>query len=115
MSLLSNTKDRHRGFSISPAHYAAVNAKKRPILIFTPRLWDNQCLSAIYPAGMAKDSPIQFKGTTLKIIPTQLRTTDPATLHEALADLTGNNPDFFENELAVLDFSPAENLPESAD
>jgi len=64
---------------------------------------------------MAKDSPIQFKGTTLKIIQTQLRTTDPATLHEALADLTGNNPDFFENELAVLDFSPAENLPESAD
>jgi septum site-determining protein MinC len=64
---------------------------------------------------MAKDSPIQFKGTTLKIIQTQLRTTDPATLHEALADLTGNSPDFFENELAVLDFSGAEGLPDTAD
>ena len=64
---------------------------------------------------MAKDSPIQFKGTTLKIIQTQLRTTDPATLHDALAELTGNNPDFFENELSVLDFSPAEALPATAD
>lgn len=31
------------------------------------------------------------------------------------ADLTGNSPDFFENDLAVLDFSNAESLPESAD
>lgn len=64
---------------------------------------------------MAKDAPIQFKGTSLKIIQTQLRTTDPATLHAALAELTGNSPDFFENELAVLDFSLAENLPDSPD
>jgi len=64
---------------------------------------------------MAKDSPIQFKGTTLKIIQTQLRTTDLAALHAALAELTGNSPDFFENELAVLDFSQAEALPETAD
>jgi septum site-determining protein MinC len=64
---------------------------------------------------MAKDSPIQFKGTTLKIIQTQLRSTDPATLYAALAELTGNSPDFFENELAVLDFSQAEALPETAD
>jgi len=64
---------------------------------------------------MAKDSPIQFKGTTLKIIQTQLRSTDPATLHAALAELTGNSPDFFENELAVLDFSSAETLPATAD
>lgn len=64
---------------------------------------------------MAKDSLIQFKGTSLKIIQTQLRTTDPATLHSALAELTGNSPDFFEGELAVLDFSNAENLPESVD
>lgn len=64
---------------------------------------------------MAKDSPIQFKGTTLKIIQTLLRTTDLATLHAALAELTGNSPDFFENELAVLDFSAAEDLPEHAD
>ena len=66
---------------------------------------------------MAKDSPIQFKGTTLKIIQTQLRTTDAATLHAALAELTGNSPDFFENELSVLDFSnaDAETLPESVD
>ncbi len=64
---------------------------------------------------MAKDSPIQFKGTTLKIIQTQLRTTDPATLHDALAELTGNQPDFFENELSVLDFSQAEALPAAAD
>ena len=66
---------------------------------------------------MAKDSPIQFKGTTLKIIQTQLRTTDPATLHAALAELTGNSPDFFENELSVLDFSnaDAETLPASVD
>lgn len=64
---------------------------------------------------MAKDSPIQFKGTTLKIIQTQLRSTDPAVLHAALAELTGNSPDFFENELAVLDFSLAGDLPEQAD
>ena len=64
---------------------------------------------------MAKDSPIQFKGTTLKIIQTQLRTTDPATLHAALAELTGNSPDFFENELSVLDFSNAEALPATVD
>lgn len=57
---------------------------------------------------MAKDSPIQFKGTTLKIIQTQLRTADAGQLHTALADLTGNAPDFFEGELSVLDFSQAE-------
>jgi len=64
---------------------------------------------------MAKDSPIQFKGTTLKIIQTQLRTTDLPALHAALAELTGNSPDFFEHELAVLDFSTAEALPATAD
>ena len=64
---------------------------------------------------MAKDSPIQFKGTTLKIIQTQLRSADLAVLHGALAELTGNNPDFFENELSVLDFSGAEGLPEGVD
>ena len=64
---------------------------------------------------MAKDLPIQFKGTALKIIQAQLRTADVALLHAALADLTGNSPDFFENDLAVLDFSNAESLPESAD
>jgi septum site-determining protein MinC len=64
---------------------------------------------------MAKESPIQFKGTTLKIIQTQLRSTDPVALHAALGELTGNSPDFFENELAVLDFSLAETLPEHVD
>ncbi|MFZ2974235.1 MAG: septum site-determining protein MinC [Ferribacterium limneticum] len=64
---------------------------------------------------MAKDAPIQFKGTSLKIIQTQLRTTDLATLHAALGELTGNSPDFFENELAVLDFNLAEPLTDSPD
>ncbi|MBS1158147.1 MAG: minC [Proteobacteria bacterium] len=64
---------------------------------------------------MAKDSAIQFKGTTLKIIQTQLRSTDLALLHTALGELTGNSPDFFENELAVLDFSEAVDLPATAD
>ena len=64
---------------------------------------------------MAKDSPIQFKGTSLKIIQALMRTTDTAALHAALAELTGNSPDFFENELAVLDFSGAEDLPATAD
>ncbi len=64
---------------------------------------------------MAKDSPIQFKGTALKIIQAQVRTTEIAVLHAALAELTGNSPDFFENDLAVLDFSGAENLPATAD
>jgi septum site-determining protein MinC len=64
---------------------------------------------------MTKESPIQFKGTTLKIIQTQLRSTDLAALRIALADLTGNQADFFENELAVLDFSLAGELPEHAD
>lgn len=64
---------------------------------------------------MAKDSPIQFKGTTLKIIQTQLRTADPVILHGALGELTGNSPDFFDGELAVLDFTGAEALPDSVD
>ncbi len=64
---------------------------------------------------MTKDSPIQFKGTSLKIIQALLRSSDPAVLHAALAELTGNAPDFFENDLAVLDFTPAEELPASAD
>ncbi|MCG2576062.1 septum site-determining protein MinC [Dechloromonas sp. XY25] len=64
---------------------------------------------------MAKDSPIQFKGTALKIIQAQVRSTEVAVLHAALAELTGNSPDFFENDLAVLDFSGAENLPATAD
>ena len=64
---------------------------------------------------MAKDSLIQFKGTSLKIIQTLLRTTDLTRLHAALAELTGNSPDFFEDEVAVLDFSNAEALPASVD
>ena len=64
---------------------------------------------------MAKDSPIQFKGTTLKIIQTQLRTTDTSALHAALGELTGNAPDFFEHELAVLDFTGADALNEATD
>jgi len=64
---------------------------------------------------MAKDSPLQFKGTTLKIIQTQLRTADPAALHAALAELTGNAPDFFDNDLAVLDFTGADALPAGID
>lgn len=79
------------------------------------RLWDNRGPFAAHVAGMAKDSPIQFKGTTLKIIQTQLRTTDHATLHQALTELTGNSPDFFENELAVLDFRHASLPSEAAD
>ena len=64
---------------------------------------------------MAKDAPIQFKGTTLKIIQTLLRSTDLDALHTALAELTGNQPDFFENDLAVLDFSAADALPNQVD
>lgn len=61
---------------------------------------------------MAKDSLIQFKGTSLKIILTHLRSADPATLFSALAEMTGNSPDFFDGELAVLDFSNADDLPD---
>jgi septum site-determining protein MinC len=64
---------------------------------------------------MTKDSPIQFKGTTLKIIQTQLRSADLPALHAALAELTGNAPDFFDNDLAVLDFAGAEALPAAVD
>ena len=64
---------------------------------------------------MAKETPVQFKGTTLKIILAHLQTADPDTLHQALAELTGNSPDFFENELAVLDFSSAAALPDNID
>lgn len=72
-------------------------------------------LSQHAAARMATDSPIQFKGTTLKIIQTQLRSADLAALHTALADLTGNAPDFFDNDLAVLDFAQAEDLPSAVD
>jgi septum site-determining protein MinC len=64
---------------------------------------------------MANESPLQFKGTQLKIIQTLLETTDTGVLHAALSEMTGNSPDFFENELAVLDFSTATDLPDSAD
>lgn len=64
---------------------------------------------------MAKDAPIEFKGTTLKIIQTLLRSADFASLHTALGELTGNSADFFENELSVLDFSQAEALPVTVD
>lgn len=64
---------------------------------------------------MKKHTPIQFKGTSLKIIQAQLRSADPAELHAALAELTGNAPDFFENDLAVLDFAAAEGLPAAVD
>ena len=64
---------------------------------------------------MANDSPLQFKGTQLKIIQTLLQTTEIESLHAALTDLTGNSPDFFDNELAILDFSTAGELPETAD
>ena len=64
---------------------------------------------------MAKDSTLQFKGTTLKIIQTQLRTTDTNALHAALGELTGNAPDFFEHELSVLDFTGADALNAPAD
>lgn len=64
---------------------------------------------------MKKQTPIQFKGTSLKIIQAQLRSADPTEIHAALAELTGNAPDFFENDLAVLDFSSAEGLPGAVD
>ena len=60
---------------------------------------------------MAKDSPIEFKGTSLTIIQAFLQTTDLLELEVALADLTGNAPDFFDDALAVLDFSAANDLP----
>jgi septum site-determining protein MinC len=97
------------------AETATVHAEKSHFSFSDCGLWDNCHLFATHAAGMAKDSPIQFKGTTLKIIQTQLRTTDLALLHESLAELTGNSPDFFENELSVLDFSNASDLPETAD
>lgn len=64
---------------------------------------------------MANDSPIQFKGTQLKIIHTHLRSTDTAVLQAALTELIADSPDFFENELAILDFSTAEILPVPVD
>ena len=66
-------------------------------------------------ASMPKEAPIQFKGTTLKIILIQLSTVDVAALRQALQELTGNSPDFFGDELAVLDFGAATELPEHAD
>jgi septum site-determining protein MinC len=99
----------------SSTETAAVHRKKSHFSFSQGGLWDNYPLFATHAAGMAKDSLIQFKGTTLKIIQTQLRTTDHATLHQALADLTGNSPDFFENDLSVLDFSNAADLPETVD
>lgn len=65
--------------------------------------------------SMSKEAPIQFKGTTLKIILIQLSTVDVSELRLALQELTGNSPDFFGDELALLDFSDAGALPETAD
>lgn len=65
--------------------------------------------------SMSKEAPIQFKGTTLKIILIQLSTVDVSELRLALQELTGNSPDFFGDELALLDFSDAGVLPETAD
>jgi septum site-determining protein MinC len=64
---------------------------------------------------MTHDSLLQFKGTQLKIIQALLRSTDLEALHSALGELTDHSPDFFENELAILDFSTAEDLPANVD
>ncbi|MFO1403232.1 MAG: septum site-determining protein MinC [Azonexus sp.] len=64
---------------------------------------------------MSQAAPIQFKGTTLKIIHALLGSADPAVLHGALAELTGNTADFFDGDLAVLDFSPAGPLADPID
>ena len=64
---------------------------------------------------MHKDSPVQFKGSSLNIIQALLRTVDPLELGFALEELTGNSPDFFENELAVMDFSGLDHFPETVD
>lgn len=64
---------------------------------------------------MTKDSPLQFKGTTLQIIHVALRTAVIDTLRQALDEMTGNTPDFFENEPALLDFSNASDLPATLD
>ncbi|HMV21563.1 MAG TPA: septum site-determining protein MinC, partial [Rhodocyclaceae bacterium] len=64
---------------------------------------------------MSQAVPIQFKGTTLKIIHALLGSADPAVLHGALAELTGNTADFFDGDLAVLDFSPAGPLADPID
>ncbi len=89
----------------------AVDTRKQPNFIS----WRQACgrIAAVTHnrgASVARDSPTQFKGTSLKIIQTQLRTTDPATLHAAL---TGSGPVFVENELAVLEFRTAENHPDA--
>lgn len=64
---------------------------------------------------MSKDNALQFKGTTLKIILVQLSTVDLPRLRDTLQALTGNSPDFFGDELALLDFSEASDLPDDAD
>lgn len=64
---------------------------------------------------MAKDTPLQFKGTTLKVIQTLLKSPHPATLKAALSKLTGDAPDFFDGEPAVLDFTGIEAFPEQID
>jgi hypothetical protein len=104
MNILISTFDLSgRILTLFPCSYPwtpAVNGKKSQFSFLRPGYGIITPLSATHAAGMAKDAPIQFKGTSLKIIQTQLRTTDPATLHAALGELTGNSPDFFENELA---------------
>lgn len=72
------------------------------------RLWDNSCHLLHSSKAMAKETPLQFKGTTLNVIQTQLRTGDASRVREALDELTGNAPDFFDGELAVLDLRQAD-------
>jgi septum site-determining protein MinC len=59
--------------------------------------------------------PIEFKGTTLAVVSTLLRSADPTILAAALEKRLGHTPDFFSGDAALLDLTAIQPKPEKVD
>lgn len=64
---------------------------------------------------MQASDPIEFKSRSIAVVSALVRSADLQTLADALERRLGATPDFFDDELAVLDFTALEATPESVD
>jgi septum site-determining protein MinC len=55
---------------------------------------------------MSKSKAVEVKISTVVAVSVVLHAADPLVLDAALRDMTGGTPDFFEDDLAVLDVTP---------
>jgi len=59
--------------------------------------------------------PIEIKISTVVAVSALLRSLDLATLNEAMKQMTGGMPDYFDNEFTVLDLAGCENIDKRID